>query len=102
MATDPQTNASTVTRFRIPEHVAFRDFVVETVMLNLKTGKYHGLNRTAGRMLTVLSEVGEVPAAAQRLADEYGQPVTEIEADLQAFVDDLVARDLLAVDEAGG
>jgi Coenzyme PQQ synthesis protein D (PqqD) len=98
--TNRQTNA-TVTRFRIPEHVAFRDFVVETVMLNLKTGKYHGLNRTAGRMLTVLSEVGEVPVAAQRLADEYGVPAGEIEADLQAFVDDLVARDLLAVDEPG-
>ena len=29
---------------RIPQHVVFRGFATETVVLNLETGKYHGLN----------------------------------------------------------
>ena len=40
--------ASKVTR---PQHVVYRSFPSETVVLNLQTGSYHGLNATAGRML---------------------------------------------------
>ena len=34
---------------KLPQHVVYRDFVSETVLLNIQTGKYHGLNPTAGR-----------------------------------------------------
>ena len=35
----------------VPAHVAQREFADETVALNLETGRYHGLNSTASRML---------------------------------------------------
>ena len=31
---------------RVPEHVVYRDFAEQTVVLNLRTGRYHGLNET--------------------------------------------------------
>lgn len=34
---------------RVPRHVVYRDFVNETVVLNLETGTYHGLNRPNAR-----------------------------------------------------
>ena len=34
-------------------------------MLNLESGRYHGLNPTAGRMLELLGELGEVDAVAE-------------------------------------
>jgi hypothetical protein len=33
-------------RPRLPSHVVMRAFVHETVVLNLATGRYHGLNTT--------------------------------------------------------
>lgn len=69
----------------------------ETVVLNLKTGKYHGLNRTAGRMLEVLEHVSSVVEAAKQLASEYERPTEEIEVDLLAFCRDMQQRGLLEV-----
>jgi hypothetical protein len=84
-------------RVRLPQSVVYRSFVKETVILNLETGLYHGLNTTAGRMLAVLEEVGSVRQAAAQLAKEYGQPTPEIEADLAEFCDALIERSLLEI-----
>ena len=52
-------------RVTIPQHVVFRTFVEETIVLNLESGRYHGLNRTAGRMLELLGDLGDIDAAAR-------------------------------------
>jgi hypothetical protein len=83
---------------RVPEHVVYRSFPAETVVLNLKTGRYHGLNPTGGRMLEVLDRVGRVAEAAEQLVAEYGKPRAEIERDLGAFCADLAKRELIEVD----
>jgi len=87
---------------RVPQHVVYRHFVAETVVLNLQTGNYHGLNRTAGRMLEVLDEVGEVQATAKRLAVEYRQPLSPVLDDVRAFCEDLLRRELIEVDASDG
>ena len=74
-ATDPVT---------IPQHVVFRAFVEETVVLNLESGRYHGLNPTAGRMLELLGELGEVDVVAKRIAEETGAPADRVREDLHA------------------
>jgi coenzyme PQQ synthesis protein D (PqqD) len=78
-----------------PEHVVYRPFVKETVVLNLQTGKYHGLNPTGGRMLEVLERSETIAAAAQQLAHEYGGPLESLQADLCDFCRDLLARGLI-------
>ena len=83
---------------RVPGHVVHRAFVDETVVLNLETGKYHGLNRTAGRMLEVLEQEGDLTLAAAALAEEFDKPQAEIEDDLRVFCSALVDRGLLEVD----
>jgi hypothetical protein len=80
---------------RVPQHVVYRDFAVETVVLNLNTGIYHGLNPTAGRMLTVLAKHGDIGAAASQLADEYQRPRAQIAADLETLCRELLTRGLI-------
>ena len=82
---------------RAPEHVVHRPFPTETVVLNLNTGRYHGLNPVAGRMLEALEAEESVPAAARVVAAEYGHPVAEVEADLYVLCLDLAQRGLLEV-----
>lgn len=80
---------------RLPRHVVYRSFVSETVLLNLQTGKYHGVNRTAGRMLEVLDADSDLHVVADRMADEFDQPLDAVRRDLAAFCDDLLERGLI-------
>ena len=79
----------------IPDHVVFRVFAAETVVLNINTGQYHGLNPVAGRMLETLQGTPDLKHAAKALVDEFEQPLERIEHDLQVFCDDLASRGLL-------
>jgi hypothetical protein len=84
----------------VPQHVVFRAFVAETVVLNLDTGQYHGLNPTGGRMLEVLERVGRIDEAASLLAGEYKVPVEDITGDLCHFCADLASRGLIEISDA--
>jgi hypothetical protein len=79
----------------LPDHVVYRVFTLETVVLNLRTGKYHGLNPTAGRIFELLATAPTVRDAAHDLAEEYGLPVAEIEGEVCRVCSDLAARGLI-------
>jgi hypothetical protein len=79
----------------MPQHVVHRGFVAETVVLNLQTGQYHGLNPTAGRMLEALQEAPTVSAAVPGLAEEYGLEPERIQGDLLALTRSLLKRELI-------
>ena len=81
----------------VPKNVVYREFAHETVILNLDSGKYHGVNPTAARMLEVLQQSPTIREAAAKLAETYGQPLERIEDDLMAFCGDLLERGLIAV-----
>jgi len=100
MAVDRETLLSA--RLRLPQHVVHRSFVAETVVLNLKTGMYHGLNPSGGRMLEILNEAPSVREAAAILVREYPDQAS-VETDLLAFCRDLLDRELVEVvtDESG-
>lgn len=83
---------------RVPQSVVFRSFPSETVVLNLQTGKYHGLNPTAGRMLEALSGAASVGAAAELLAAEYGRDTDAVEEDLCGLCRALLERGLIETD----
>jgi hypothetical protein len=85
---------------RVPDGVVYRTFASETVVLNLETGLYHGLNPTAGRMLETIERVGSVGAAAEALADEYARPLPDVQRDLCKLCQALVERRLLIVEHA--
>ncbi len=85
-------------RIRIPESVVYRSFVKETVVLNLETGLYHGLNPTAGSMLDALDRLGSIKDAAPLLAKEYGRPLEEVQRDLCTLVKALIERGLLLME----
>jgi len=87
-------------RVRLPQHVVHRTFVAETVVLNLHTGQYHGLNPTAGRMLEALDAAPTTGAAAAELALEYGVERDQVERDLVALCQGLLERGLIEIVDA--
>jgi Coenzyme PQQ synthesis protein D (PqqD) len=95
IASQPSNQELLSSRARLPQHVVHRSFVAETVVLNLRTGKYHGLNPTAGRMLQALETAPTVGGAASELADEYGLERERIQGDLLALTRGLLERGLI-------
>jgi Coenzyme PQQ synthesis protein D (PqqD) len=90
-------------RARLPQHVVHRSFVSETVVLNLRTGKYHGLNPTAGRMLEALENAPTVADAVPVLAVQYGLEQARIQSDLLSLTRGLLERGLIvAADDNAG
>ena len=83
------------TRVRVPEHVVYRDFGHETVVLNLESGNYHGLNRTGALMVSVLGDSRTVGDAVDRLVQETGQPREVIERDVVRLCRELTERGLI-------
>jgi hypothetical protein len=84
-------------RISVPEHVVHRQFEAETVLLNLQTGQYHGLNTTGGRLFELLEETGSAKVASERLAEEFGVSVEQVAADLEEFCDGLLSRGLIEI-----
>jgi hypothetical protein len=88
-------------RVSLPRHVVFRAFPAETVILNLESGKYHGLNPTAGRMLDLLVRTASIGEVAALLAAEFDRDVGETEADVCSLCQALLTRGLIELDDAG-
>ena len=99
-STRPNLHRLMNAHIRVPERVVYRSFEAETLLLNLETGQYHGLNPTGGRMLELLKECdGSVREATHRLASEFGMQPEEIEEDLLSFCNALAERGLVEVEE---
>jgi hypothetical protein len=84
--------------FDVPEHVVSRAFEQQTVLLNLRSGNYHGLNPVAVRMLEASRDAATPRAVIGDLAAEYDQPASVIERDLAELLQGLADRGLIVVD----
>jgi hypothetical protein len=80
----------------VPAHVVHRAFAQETVLLNVRTGQYHGIDCIGARFLEVATAEGQdLGRASEALAGEFGQPIDRIQGDLAAFLDALAERGLV-------
>jgi len=81
----------------VPPHVVHRTLVEETVVLNLKTGTYHGMNVSGGRMLELLQENGDFNETVDRLVVEYNETSAKMREDLSAFCGELLQHGLISL-----
>ncbi len=95
-ATVARTLASAVT---VPNHVVFREFAQETVLLDIESGQYFGLNPTAGRMLAVLREAESVRGALPTLQDDFPDAGDVLETDLCNLCLALSKRGLVVLEQ---
>lgn len=97
---DPATlHGATVS---LPPSVVFRALAAETVMLDLRTGRYHHLDPRTGELLEALTQAGGPALAARRVAARTGQAVAAVEAELCALCLSLAERGLLDVRAGAG
>jgi hypothetical protein len=75
--------------------VLFRDLTGEGVLLNLKSGRYYGLDAVGTRVWQMLMEGRTLPAAVTQLLREYDVSRDKLEADIASFVEALERHGLV-------
>jgi hypothetical protein len=89
-------------RVTMPSHVAVRRIADETVILNLSTGEYHGLDGTGSAFLEALQSRARVDGALEELLTRYDVSRERLDADLREFCAKLVARGLIVLEVDDG
>jgi Coenzyme PQQ synthesis protein D (PqqD) len=77
--------------------VLFRVLGDESVILNLKTERYLGLNESGTRMWTVLNNSTSIQAAYETLLAEFEVDGEQLRRDLDEFLDELLEQQLIEV-----
>ncbi len=87
-------------RIRIAPEVMVREVGGESVLLDLKTERYLGLNEVGTRMWQVLMDSPSIQAAYERLIEEYEVDPAQLEGDLRELLDQLLENVLVTVEPA--
>ena len=87
-------------RVRVSPSTLSREVQGETVLLQLDSGEYFGLDAVGTRIWQLIAADGDLDAARVALLNEYDVDADVLAADFARIVDDLIARRLIDVDPA--
>ena len=82
-------------RAKVPKHVLVRVLDRESVLLNLETEKYFGLDETGTRMWQLATSSPNIDAAYQELLEEFDVAPELLQNNLSDLLDKLVEHGLL-------
>ena len=82
-------------RVVVPDGVLISHLQEESVLLNLESERYFGLDDVGTRFLTVLTSSESIDAAYETLRQEYDVDPQALRADLRELVEKLVEQGLL-------
>jgi hypothetical protein len=79
----------------VPDNVATRTIGDETVLLNLETGVYFGLDAVGSRFLELLERDRKIAAVYQTMLTEFDVPPDKLESDLLQLSEAMRSKGLL-------
>lgn len=94
----PLSSISFSSRVRIPDDVLISQLQEESVILNLDSERYFGLDDVGTRMLTVLSTADSIEAAYEQLLGEYEVEPALLRQDLTSLIEKLVEQGLVTIE----
>ena len=84
-------------RVKVPDDVLISNLQDESVILNLDSEQYYGLDDVGTRMLSVLTTSDSIEAAYNTLVEEYDVDPDVLRQDLLALVENLLEQGLVQV-----
>jgi hypothetical protein len=85
-------------RVKIPDDVLISNLQDESVILNLDSERYYGLDSVGTRILAVLTSSDSIDAAYETLVQEYEIDHEVLKKDLLELVENLIAQGILIRD----
>lgn len=84
----------------IPAHVVVQEVEGESVLLNLDSERYFGLDETGTRMWVVLAESASIQVAYEALLAEYDVAPEVLRSDMEDLIGQMVENGLLELADA--
>jgi len=84
-------------RVRIPEEILISGLQDESVILNLSSERYFGLDEVGTRMMSVLNTSDSIQSAYETLLKEYEVEPEVLRQDLTSIVEQLMAQGLVEI-----
>jgi hypothetical protein len=84
-------------RVGVPQHVLIRFLDRESVLLNIETERYFGLDETGTRMWQLVTAAPNIETAYHQLLDEYDVQAEPLRNDLIGLLGKLVESGLLQI-----
>jgi len=91
------TDASLDRSVHLAEGVVFRELEGETVILNLESGTYFGLDPVGALIWQLCQDLHSLRSVWQAMQAEFDATAEELHADLLAFVDELSGQGLVTL-----
>ena len=85
----------------VPQHVVYRALASETVLLNIQTGTYLGMDEVGSRCFEVMRDSDDLKSALATLLGEYDAPPERIRDDLLGYCSELLENGLIELQEPG-
>jgi hypothetical protein len=82
-------------RVRVPGDVLISNLQEESVILNLDSERYYGVDDVGTRFLSVLNSSDSIEAAYEMLRNEYDVDADSLQRDLIELVEELVKQGIL-------
>jgi hypothetical protein len=82
-------------RVTVPDDVLISQLQEESVILNLDSERYYGLDDVGTRFLSVLTTSDSIETAYELLRDEYNVDPQVLRTDLLALIESLIDKGLL-------
>ena len=82
----------------MPDEVLISNLQEESVILNLNSERYFGLDDVGTRMFSVLAESNTIEAAYERLLTEYDVDPQLLRNDLTSLIQNLLRQGLVAIE----
>lgn len=86
---------SFASRVVVPDTVLFRELDGESVLLNLKTESYLGLDAVGTRMWALFSTLPSIQAACDTLLSEYDVAPEVLRRDVEAILNQMIEHGLV-------
>lgn len=87
------------TQFRIPEQVVSCDLNNESVMLNLNSGVYFGMNETATVVWNAVGQKKNFAEMVRMIEEEFEVDAAESRKDLEEFLNQLLKKELIQIQD---
>ena len=85
-------------RLRVADNVVCRNLAGESVLLNLDTGTYFGLDAVGTHLWNLVAEHGSTALAIDTLLAEYDVDAPRLRKEVTALIAQLLAKRLLTTD----
>ena len=84
-------------RVKVPEDVLISGLQSESVILNLDSERYFGLDEVGTRMMSVLTSADSIQAAYETLLEEYDVESEVLRMDLISIIEQMIEKGLVEI-----